>query len=101
MSTATTCQVAETIYQQIGRRAFFMMGASQMVGGPLDLTWNVKGVEGVNRIRVTLDRASDTYTVDFANYRKLEFRVVKSVSGIYADMLHDVLANATGLYLSI
>jgi hypothetical protein len=100
MSTAT-CQVAETIYQQIGRRAFLMMGTSQVVGGPLDLTWNVKGVEGINRIRVTLDVASDTYTVDFANYRKLTFKVVKSVSGVYADMLHSVIENKTGLYLSL
>ena len=95
---------AKQIVDQIGNRAFTMMGASNLAAGNDHLSFKVgQNAKRVTHITVTLD-ASDTYSVEFirCNLRAKEMRkVLASESNIYADQLHALIERETGLYLSL
>lgn len=107
---------AETIRQQIGHRAFYMLGASNLMYSAADPNWlsfRIKGSRTINYIKVTLD-AMDTYTMEFGKISnttitigstKLKgapaYKVVKTLEGIYFDQLHDLITENTGLYTSL
>lgn len=98
-------EVANTIRQQIGNRAFFMMGAKDLAGDENSLRWRVgRNAKGVNLVQVQLD-PDDTYTVRSYRVRKVnhvpEAKVVSEDSGVYADNLHQIIESQTGLYLSL
>lgn len=108
----TNLEVPNIIRQQIGNRAFVMMGAKNLCGDETSLTFDVRGSKLANHVKVTLD-PSDTYTVKVMKIRgnKLEAilagapGVIVKVTGerdmVYADMLKPVLETLTGLYLSL
>ena len=102
MSTTTHPTVAQIIAEQIGRRAFFMLGAKELVGGENYLQFRISGCRSISHVKITLD-PSDTYTMSFMKWsaKKLEYKVVAEVSGVYVDMLHDVIEGKTGLYTSL
>jgi len=102
MSTTTTPTVAQIIADQIGRRAFFMLGAKELVGGENYLQFRISGCRTISHIKITLD-PSDTYTMSFLKWsgKKLEYKVVAELSGVYCDMIHDVIESKTGLYTSM
>jgi hypothetical protein len=98
--TQSDLVVANTIAQQIGARAFFMMGTRFKLADGKSLVFDVRGSQRVNRVKVILD-ASDTYTVEFSKFRKLRSSPVASHSGVYDDMLHPIIEKETGLRLSL
>jgi hypothetical protein len=102
MNTANAMQVAETIKAQLGGRALYMLGASQLVGDANSLMFAIKGCRTVNKIRVQLD-ASDTYTIQFWKIGRgaLSCKLVHEVSDVYADSLHAIIERQTGLYTSL
>lgn len=95
-----TLDVANTIRDQIGSRAFYMMGAKNLLGSPDSLAFQIRGSMNVNRISITLD-PSDTYTVRFVRVRGLKVKEVATVENVYADALKPVIEKHTGLYLSL
>ncbi len=100
-----TLTVAQTIKEQIGHQAFFMMGAKNLVGDVNSLMFKIgRNSAGVTHIKVRLD-ASDTYTVQFVRIRNIKFqpdiKFIKEVSDIYADGLHQLIESTTGLRLSL
>lgn len=99
-STSTISSIASEIHNQIGRRAFLMMGSRTILAGDNSLMFDIRGCEKINKIRVTLD-PSDTYTVEFFKIRGTTCREVASVEGVYCDNLRDVIESRTGLYLSL
>ena len=92
--------VAQTIADQIGRVAFVMMGAKNLLGSEDHLQFQIRGSKKVNRIVVKLE-PSDTYTVKFYTGSALKIRQVAEVSDVYADSLRRVIESETGLYLSL
>lgn len=54
-----------------------------------------------NSVWITLDRASDTYSVRFARLRALQYRDEETLDGIYCDQLVELFESKTGLYLSL
>ncbi len=92
--------VANTIADQIGNRAFMMMGAKDKLGSADSLQFKIQGSKFANAVRVTLE-ADDTYTVAFFKVRKFDFNEVASVGMVYADQLRSVIESKTGLYLSL
>lgn len=90
--------IADIIAQQIGQRAFFMMGARnfQHTKNGLMFSCMLNG-KGVRSVEVRLD-PSDTYTVVF---RSLRGQVVAEVADVYVESLHGVIESNTGLYLSL
>ncbi len=91
--------VANEIRRQLGTQTLALLGACQLLGGDNFLQFKIRGCEGINCIRITLD-ANDTYTLAFwwIGRRAVNVRKVVEREGIYCDMLHDVIESETGLY---
>ena len=96
--------VATTIAQQLGgtNKLSAMIGANGFVASEDSLKFSFKGCRKGNMLRVTLN-ADDTYTVEMFKYNRRTFECpcVKSLSGVYADMLTSVFESWTGLYTSL
>ena len=60
-----------------------------------------KNSKGINHVKITLMLSDDTYKMDFGRIRKLDYKVVRSVTGVYADALRDVFTEVTGMYTSL
>ena len=98
----TDMTIANTIAEQIGHRAFLMMGTRhKMADGPA-LSFDIRGCREWKHIKVTLD-PMDTYTVSFFKQGpRPEFKVTRlDVEGVYCDMLHATIEKHTGLALSL
>lgn len=105
--------VAEEIKNQIGRQAFFMMGAKNMSKGHNEdgteyLSFKVgRNSKSVTHIKVSLN-ANDEYDIEFGKIGRGSmvapgptYKVMNKVSGIQADQLHEAIEGNTGLYLSL
>lgn len=102
-------EIAQTISDQIGGKAFYMIGAKNQVAIENGLTFKLgagaKHPTGgkVTHIEIILD-ADDTYTfrVIRFNMRAKEMRkVLSETKGVYCDMLRDLIESNTGMYTSL
>ena len=99
MTTNTT--TARTIAEQIGSKAFFMIGAKNLVASENGLTFKVgRNTKGVSHIRVTLT-PEDLYKMEFISVRGTSVKTKAEVEGIYFDMLNKMIEANTGLYTSL
>lgn len=99
--TTTDMTVANTIREQLGRKALFMIGAKDLVGSENSLSFRIgRNEKGVTHIRIVLD-PSDTYTLTFLRVRGLSVKEVSSISFVYADQLRSTIETNTGLYTSL
>ena len=104
--------VANEIRNQIGHKAFVMMGASNYVGSSEDqekkgalhfkLGKGIKNHKGktVTHVVVTLCH-NDTYTVETYFIRGLTCKPLDLSEGVYVDRLRDTISSLTGCYLSL
>ncbi len=99
MST-TTLSIANTINEQIGHRAFLMMGTKHKLGGENFLSFDIHGCPDFGKVQVTLCD-DDTYKVEFFKFRKWERVNYRERTGIYFDGLHQCIEYNTGLRLSL
>ena len=91
-------EVASTIQHQIGRRTFFAAGASDFIAGKDRLIFRVRvdkdGFMGAARgryiVTIILD-SNDLYTVTFTKVRGTKIKNLKTVSGIDAESLSDLV----------
>ncbi len=96
-------QVAETVRDQIGHRALFMIGARDFVALNADgggLRFAIRGSRAGNRITVALD-PSDTYTVTLSRHRAGKETAVREVPFVYASDLGTIIESLTGLRVSL
>jgi hypothetical protein len=94
-------QIPTTIAQQIGNRAFYMLGAKNLAGSENSLLFAVgRNSKGVNRIKVTLN-AMDTYDVTGYSVRGITITEKARLTNIYNDQLHGALETITGMYTSL
>lgn len=89
-------EVANTIRDQLGHKCLFMLGAQYLAGGNDYLSFKIRGSRRVSHIKIILD-PSDTYTIEFHKISPSEYKIVKSLSGIYCDQLHEIIRSVTGL----
>ena len=93
--------IAKTIADQLGNMALRMMGAKNLLAGSDYLQFKIgRNAKGVNLIRIILTPA-DLYKVEFIKVRKLQCKTVAEHDGVYADMLHGIIEDETGMYLSM
>lgn len=104
-------RVADIILNQLGGNKFIVMtGSKNFVADGNTLRMQLaKNASKANRLYITLD-ADDTYTMRFFKYTAPRFNSktcsfteakvteVKTVNGVYCDMLQDIFTNVTGLY---
>jgi hypothetical protein len=95
-------KVGQKIAEQIGNKAFTMMGASNLMIAENGLQWKIgRNPKGVTHITVTLD-PTNTYTVKFQKVtRKYNVIDIATFEDVYTYMLHTTIEQTTGLYLSL
>lgn len=96
--------IADTIRRQIGNQALAMMGAYHLTAYPDAFAFKFKGCRKANYCKVTLDEATDTYTVELHKIGRaplFESREVFNCPLVYADSLHTIIEAETGLRLSL
>jgi hypothetical protein len=98
--------IAETIVNQIGQRALYMMGAKQLMkgkgsGGEYIQFKIGRNPKNVNMVKVEYDHGRDLYNLYFYNYRGTTLKLLSSEKGVYVDMLHKILKNHTGMEMSL
>ena len=95
---------ANTLLQQLGGGKFIAMtGAKNLMVDQKEKSLHMrigKNSKGINHVKITL-MPDDTYKMDFGRIRKLDYKVVRSVTGLYAEALRDVFTEVTGLYTSL
>jgi len=108
----SSLNVAKTIADQIGSRAFVMMGAKNLVGSENHLQFKVgTNAMKVTHVTVTLTSA-DLYDVRFDRVTKIGFsaktgkttggvKTLAEVPGVSVDRLRAVISEQTGMYLSL
>lgn len=112
-----TDSVAATILEQLGGSKFTAMtGSSHYVSDGNTLRMNLaRNRSKANRLYITLDESTDTYSMRFFQYRPGGLRVrngeaffvedkiteVKQVDGVYADMLCEIFTSVTGMATSL
>jgi hypothetical protein len=93
--------IAKTIAEQIGNKAFFMIGAKNLLAHDDALSFKIgRNSKSVNYVKVTLN-AADLYDVEFGWVNKNGYKVRSSEEGIYFDMLHGAIERNTGMYTSL
>jgi hypothetical protein len=94
-------RVADTILQQLGGQRFVIMtGAKHLAGGESHLQFGLPAnfaKDGINKVVVELNRATDTYNVRGYKIRGVKVLEVTSVMCVYADQLQATFSRITGL----
>ena len=89
-------EIATTICDQIGKATFFMLGTQHRTAIENGLSFNIRGQKKFTHIRVILE-PSDTYRVEFLRIRKFDVRDRETVDDVYAEDLHEIIRQKTGL----
>lgn len=100
--------VAETIKQQIGHRAFTMMGAKEFMGGDggrgtLKFKLGRGARDHITHVMITLE-PSDTYTVAFLRWhggKRSEMETVAEYDDVYVENLRSLISKVTGFALRL
>lgn len=97
--------IAQTILQQIGGNKFIVMtGSKKLLDMGNGLRMNLaRNKTQANRLEITLDGATDTYSMRF--YKQVitkDFAVkiteITQLDMVYCDMLEETFTSVTGLY---
>lgn len=89
--------IAQTIAQQLGHKALFMIGAKNLIAGKDYLQMRLgRNAGGWNKPRIALN-GLDLYDMTFYKIRKLAVTKEKTVDNIYNDQLCDIIEAETGL----
>jgi len=95
--------VAQTILDQIGRKALFMIGAHGLVAGKDSLSFRVgrNGLKTCNAVMVQL-MPDDTYTLTFL-YASMKAppKELKKVEDVYAEDLVQIIGRTLGMATSL
>ena len=94
----TESQVAKTILQQLGGNRFIAMtGAKNFGASSKSLQMKIgRNSKSISHVVITL-KSSDLYDMEFIRIRGTSRKVVKKVTGVYADMLGKMFTKYTGM----
>lgn len=95
-------KVAQTILNQLGGNRFIAMtGSKQFIAGENFLRMRLsRNKSGANMLKISLN-SLDTYDLEFLKVAKNDFKTVKTVRGVYNDMLQDIFTSETGFYTKL
>ena len=97
---------AEEIRNQIGHRAFVMLGAKNIAKGIDDvgeyLSFKISGSRKYNYVKVAYNHGKDLYQMTFMK-ATLKKGITKEdvIDNVYADQMHELIEQYTGLYTSL
>lgn len=97
--------IAQTILQQIGGRRFTVMtGSKNFIDMGKGLRMNLsRNQTQANRLEITLDESTDTYTMRFykqsiTKHFNVKIKEIAEYDMVYCDMLEEMFTSVTGLY---
>ena len=99
-------QVAKIILQQIGGRRFVAMTGSHdfiNLGNGLRMSLS-RNKTSANRLEIIYNGGADLYNVRFyrqsINHKTFEVTIkdIKTIDGVYCNILEDIFTDVTGLY---
>ncbi len=88
--------IGETIFQQIGGGTYFMLGGKCGLQLENGLSFRIRGSKEVNYIKITLN-AMDLYDMEFGKIWGSKYTVKANHKNVYADMMHGLIEQETGL----
>lgn len=94
-------QIANIIRDQIGGKALYMLGATNLSTNGNNLAFRIKGSKKANYVNVKYDESSDLYDLEFGKIKKFDYKIVNEINGLYADQLHEIIEQETGLYTKL
>lgn len=92
--------VAKEILRQLGGGRFLAMtGAKNLVSGDDYLMFSLPAKNKIkaNKVKITLN-GKDLYDVEYAKIQGVNYKVLKTVKDLHADMLVSNFEDVTGLY---
>lgn len=90
------------IRDQIGGRAFFMLGAKGLMLTDSGLQFRIgKNGKGVTHVTIELDAGEDLYTVKFSRVRGHDAVTLCEVRGVAVAELHKTLERETSMRVSL
>lgn len=95
--------VSQIIYNQLGNKRFRVMtGAKDFTAGDFWLAFRLPGKGGfvrksINYVRITLDRGSDTYTLEFKRIWGGKVTDISEYDRVHCDELTWLFERETGL----
>ena len=93
-------QIAQTIQQQLGSKALYMLGAKDLMAIENGLQFSIRGSQAYNKIQIILN-GKDLYDVRFLKIRGANISKDDWFHDIYFDQLHELIEQQTGLYTSL
>jgi hypothetical protein len=100
MTTNESQTIANEILNQLGGSRFVAMtGAKMFAHDAGSLRFRLPSrfaTAGINFVKITLT-AADDYTVEFGKVWGINYRMIATQTGIYADTLRAAFTQATGL----
>ena len=92
-------QIAQTIHEQIGNKAYFMMGARNIVAGESWISFKTGRVAAgkANYVKVTYNHGSDLYVMEFLRLHGRTTKFIATEFGVYAEGMHSRIEKHTGL----
>ena len=96
-------QIAQSIHEQIGHKAYFMMGARNIVAGEDWLSFKVGRVAKgkANYVKVIYDHGMDLYKMEFGRLWNQSLKPIASESSVYAEDMHGLIRKHTGLVTNL
>ena len=96
-----TNQIANTIKDQIGPKALYMIGAKDLMGFENGFGFKImKNSKKVNFVKITLN-GKDLYDAEYGWYYGYKYTVKATENDLYEDMLHGSIERNTELYTSL
>ena len=96
-------EIANTIKNQIGHKALYMLGAKNISysseNGSLSFKI-MRNAKSVTHIRITLN-GKDLYDVEYLNCNVKRIKTIAIDNDLYCDMLHQSIERNTNLYTSL
>lgn len=92
-------KIGQTILKQIkslDKWALGSWGAKNFISFDNGIQFDVRGSKFKGRVVIYLDKASDTYTIQFGKIYKLDWKPQKTIKGIYVENLVDVIDDYVG-----
>ena len=88
--------IATTIYNQIGKRTFFMLGAKNIGAGENYLQFQIRGSKKYTHIKIELN-GKDLYDMTFYKCGKFEIKNQTTFNDVHVEDLHQFIESETGL----
>jgi hypothetical protein len=96
----TDLTIPNTIKEQLGHKALYMLGAKNLAGAEDYLVFKISNCPKISHIRIKLN-SLDLYDIEFLKVRGSSCSTVKTSPNTYAEDMHQTIEQATGLYLSL